>query len=346
MRSEGAKRFTISVMPGDGVGPEITKALLMVINTVSSREGLDLELKTAEAGDAALNKYGDALPKETLDTIVQSDACIKGPVGETAADVIVKLRQHLDLYANVRPAKSFPNVPSLKPNVDLVIVRENTEDLYKGLEYELSAGVSLGVRVITHRASQRVARYAFRLAEGRRRKVTCVHKANVLKVTCGTFAKACRGVSKEFRDVEYSEQYVDACSANLIRAPDAFDVIVTTNLFGDILSDEAAQVVGGLGLAPAGNIGDSFAIFEPVHGAAFDIAGRGIANPTAILLSASMMFEWLSERHRDKAALSCGRRIRRGVEAVLSEAKHLTPDLGGRSTTLEFAERVCRFAGE
>lgn len=345
MINEDRKRFTISIMPGDGVGPEITKALLTVIKAVSSKEGLELDLKTVEAGDATLNKYGDALPRETLNTIMKSEACIKGPVGETAADVIVKLRQHLDLYANVRPAKSFPNVPSLRPNIDLVIVRENTEDLYKGLEYQLSDGISLGMRIITYRASERVARYAFKLAEGRRRKVTCVHKANVLKITCGTFVRALRDVSKEFRNVEYNEQYVDACSANLIRMPDAFDVIVTTNLFGDILSDEAAQVVGGLGLAPAGNIGDRFAIFEPVHGAAFDIAGKGIANPTAILLSASMMFEWLGYRHSSRVALSCGNLIRQSVEAALSEAKYLTPDLGGSSTTLDFADRVCKFIG-
>lgn len=337
--------LTICVIPGDGVGPEITKALLMVLEKVALEKGVKLELKVAEAGDAALKKYGEALPESTLKAITSFDACIKGPVGETAADVIVKLRQHLNLYANIRPARSFPNVPSIKPNVDLVIVRENTEDLYKGLEYNVSDGVSIGIRVITDKASERIARYAFTLAEQRKKRVTCVHKANVLRVTCGTFVRACRRVASEFKGVDYDEQYVDACSANLIRMPESFDVIVTTNLFGDILSDEAAQVVGGLGLAPAGNIGDEFAIFEPVHGAAFDIAGRGIANPTAILLSASMMFEWLGERHDKEVFSHLGLKIRRGVEAVLSESRYLTPDLGGRATTLEFAERVCRFIG-
>jgi 3-isopropylmalate dehydrogenase len=340
------REYNISIVPGEVIGPELTAALLRVLDIAEHKWHLKLLKTMVEAGDIALKKLGEALPRESLDKITGSDVCIKGPVGETAAEVIVKLRQTLNLYANVRPSRSFPNIGSLKPNVDLVIVRENTEDLYKGIEYELPEGTSFGIRIITDRASVRIARYAFKLAEKRRKKVTSVHKANVLKVTCGTFAKACRRVSEEFPNVEFNEQYVDACSANLIRIPEDFDVIVTTNLFGDILSDEAAQVAGGLGLAPTGNIGDEFAIFEPVHGAAFDIAGKQIANPTSIILSASMMFEWLGERFDDPDLLKSSEGIRKGIESALSEAKYLTRDLGGESSTTKFSERVCQLMGD
>jgi len=296
----------------------------------------------AEAGDECLKRRGMPLPDETIEALKNSHACLKGPVGETAADVIVKLRQMFDLYANVRPARSLPNVPSIKPNIDLVIVRENTEGLYKGYEYMLD-DAAIGLRIITRRGCERIARYGFELAKRRRRKLVAVHKANVMKITCGLFARVCRNLSKRYPDVSYSEMYVDAAAMDLIRRPEYFDVIVTTNMFGDILSDEAAQVVGGLGLAPAANIGEGYAIFEPVHGCAPDIAGRGIANPTSLILSAAMMFEWLGERYSDKKCLEASRLLTRAVEEVLREGRFLTPDLGGGASTMDFGRRVEHF---
>ncbi|RLG60182.1 3-isopropylmalate dehydrogenase [Candidatus Geothermarchaeota archaeon] len=333
--------YVISLIPGDGIGPEQTKALLEVLKRITENL-VPLEVKIVEAGDGALRKYGVALPEKTFKTIKSSHACVKGPVGESAADVIVKLRQVLDLYANVRPVRSYPRLPALRSDIDLVIVRENTEGLYKGLEYPVTSKVAIGIRVITHFASRRIAEYAFKLARKRRRKITAVHKANVLRETCGLFARTCREISRNYPDVLYEEQYVDACAANLIRRPHEFDVIVTTNMFGDILSDEAAQVAGGLGLAPAGNIGDEHAVFEPVHGAAFDIAGKWIANPISMILAASMMFEWLGEKFSDRSCLKAARSIKKAVEEVLKEGKVLTPDIGGSSGTMDLAAEISK----
>jgi len=331
--------YKIALIKGDGIGPEQAEATLMVLSRVVEVAAVDFELIEAEAGDLCLKRRGSALPEETIGILKECDACLKGPVGETAADVIVKLRQMFDLYANVRPARSLPNVPALRPDIDLVIVRENTEDLYRGYEYELD-GVAVALRVITRRACERIARYAFELARRRRRRVVAVHKANVMRVTCGLFARTCRDVSKNYPDVSYSEMYVDAAAMNLIRNPHEFDVIVTTNMFGDILSDEAAQVAGGLGLAPSGNIGEGFAIFEPVHGCAPDIAGKGIANPISMILSSAMMFRWLGERYSDERCLRAAELIERAVEEALREGRVLTPDLGGTASTSQFGRRV------
>ncbi len=335
-------RYKIALIRGDGIGPEQSEATLQVLLKLKEIVDLDFEVVEAEAGDRCKEKLGTPLPDETIKILRSSHACLKGPVGETAADVIVKLRQMFDLYANVRPAKSLPNVPSLKPNIDLVIVRENTEGLYRGYEYYLD-GVAIAIRVITKRGCERIARYAFELAKRRRKKVAAVHKANVMRVTCGLFAKTCREVSEEYPDVSYSEMYIDAAAMNLIRRPEEFDVLVTTNMFGDILSDEAAQVVGGLGLAPAANIGEDFAIFEPVHGCAPDIAGKGIANPTSLILSAAMMFNWLAEKYSDEKCLKASRLIEKAIEKTLEEGKVLTTDLGGRASTKEFGGRVAEF---
>ena len=241
-----------------------------------------------------MKNSGHALPDDVIKSIKNSDVCLKAPVGESAKDVIVYLRRMLDLYANIRPAKSYPNMPSLRDDVDLVIVRENTEDLYTGEEFEVE-GAAVAMRIISEKASRRIAEYAFTTAKQRniQKKVTCVHKSNVMKKTDGLFSSVCSNVAKNFPDIKLEQMYVDACSMNLIRQPQLFDVIVTTNLFGDILSDESAQVVGGLGMAPAANIGDDFALFEPVHGAAFDIAGKQIANPSSFILSVKMMLDWL-----------------------------------------------------
>jgi 3-isopropylmalate dehydrogenase len=334
------KRYTIALIRGDGVGPEISKASLLVLEALQERLGLRFSIVESPAGDACKKKTGVPLPESSLKTIRGSDACLKAPVGETAADVIVKLRQTLDLYANIRPAKSLPNVPSLKPGVDMVIVRENTEDLYKGQEFEFSGGV-VALRTITRHASERIARHAFALAEqrGGRKKVVAVHKSNVLRKSDGLFAQVCKEVSKAHPNVSFSEMLVDAAAMNLIRDPLSFDVLVTTNLYGDILSDEAAQLVGGLGMVPSANIGEDFALFEPVHGSAPDISGKGVANPIAMILTVSMMLEWLARTKRDKACERGASEIRRAVNHVLVAGRK-TPDLGGKATTIQVAKAV------
>ncbi len=338
-------RYRIALIRGDGIGPEQAEATLLVLLKLEELLGLKLEIVDVEAGDACMKRTGTPLPDETIRTLKGSHACLKGPVGETAADVIVRLRQMFDLYANVRPARSLPNVPALKPGVDLVIVRENTEDLYKGYEWELD-GIAIGIRLITRRGCERIARYAFELARRRKRKIVAVHKANVMRITCGLFARTCREVSKDYPDIAYSEMYVDAAAMDLIRRPEYFDVIVTTNVFGDILSDEAAQVVGGLGLAPAANIGDEYAIFEPVHGCAPDIAGKGIANPISMILSAAMMFEWLAARYSDERCFEASELVNEAVTRTLEEGKVLTPDLGGRAKTIELGARIASMMEE
>jgi 3-isopropylmalate dehydrogenase len=244
-----------------------------------------------------------------------------------------------DLFANVRPAKAYPNIKSLSDNTDLIIIRENTEDVYLGWEFEVDKGTVIALRLTSERASRRVAQYAFRTAvlRNKKRKVVAVHKANVLRKGDGLFRNVCRSIAESFPHIDYSELYVDACAMNLIRNPEDFDVILTTNLFGDILSDEAAQVVGGLGMGPAGNIGNSLAIFEPVHGAAFDIAGKNIANPSSILLSTKMMLEWLAIRHNDYDALNEGNRIEEAIISLLKQNKK-TKDIGGNLSTTDFTK--------
>ncbi|MDK2796396.1 MAG: 3-isopropylmalate dehydrogenase [Archaeoglobaceae archaeon] len=275
----------IAVVPGDGIGKEVMNAAILILEEL----GLNLEYEFYEAGDEALKKYGKALPDETLDACRKSPVVLFGAAGESAADVIVRLRQELDTYANVRPAKALKGIKCLYPGLDIVVVRENTECLYKGFEFELEDS-AVAMRVITKKASERIARFAFELAkrEGRK-KVTALHKANVMRKTCGIFRDACRNVAREYTGIEFNEYYIDAACMYLVMDPYRFDVIVTTNMFGDIVSDLTAGLVGGLGIAPSANIGEKHAIFEPVHGAAFDIAGKGIANPTAMILTACMM---------------------------------------------------------
>jgi 3-isopropylmalate dehydrogenase len=336
------KRYTVAQIEGDGVGPEISEASLAVLDALEDRLGLKLAIEKAPAGDNCKRETGVALPESSLKSIRESDACLKAPVGETAADVIVRLRQMLDLYANVRPAKSLPNVPSLRPGIDMVIVRENTEDLYRGQEFEFPGGV-VALRTITKAASERIAEYAFEESErrGGALKVVAVHKSNVLRKSDGLFAQVCREVSKRHPKVAFSEMLVDAAAMNLIRDPVSFDVMVTTNLYGDILSDEAAQLVGGLGMTPSANIGREFALFEPVHGAAPDIAGRGTANPLAMILTEAMMLDWLAKTRRDATCAAGARAIRTAVNRVLVTSTR-TPDLGGSATTAEVAAAVAR----
>lgn len=334
-------RYTISLIRGDGIGPEQTASARKILERISDSTSTKFTIDEIDAGDGALAKEGKALPDSSLQIIKKSQACLKGPVGESAADVIILLRRMFDLFANVRPAKSYPNIPSLSSSVDLVTVRENTEDVYLGWEFNTDENTVVALRVTSERASRRIAEYAFRTAIARntKRKVVAVHKGNVLRKGDGLFAATCKVVASSYPEIGYSEQYVDACSMNLIRNPDEFDVIVTTNLYGDIISDEAAQVVGGLGMGPAANIGESFAIFEPVHGAAFDIAGKNAANPSSILLSAKMMLEWLAAKHGDKSAAAEGKRIEEAIVIVLKE-RGKTKDIGGKLSTTEFTELV------
>lgn len=332
--------YTISLIRGDGVGPEISEASLLVLDAVREKFGIGLTVEDSPAGDDCKARTGVPLPDSSLKTIRTSDACLKAPVGATAADVIVRLRQLLDTYANIRPAKSLPSVPSLSPGIDMVIVRENTEDLYKGQEFEFDGGV-VALRTITRRASERIAEHAFRLAEQRSEKVVAVHKSNVLRKSDGLFARVCTEVSKRHPRVSFSEMLVDAAAMNLIRDPLQFDVIVTTNLYGDILSDEAAQLVGGLGMVPSANVGEKFAIFEPVHGAAPDIAGKGVANPLAMILTEAMMLEWLASTRKDADCAAGASAIRAAVNGVLGTSTK-TPDLGGEASTRQVATAVAR----
>ena len=325
--------YNISIITGDGIGPEISDVCLNVLYAIRDKFNIKLNITLVKAGDDCYAEYGNALPEETINKIQNSDVCIKAPVGQTAASVIVKLRQLLSLYANVRPAVNLPNVDSIGKNVDLVIVRENTEDLYKGYEFT-SEDVAVAMRVISKKACYKISEYAFQLAElrNKKRQVVAIHKNNVLKETCGLFLKTANQVSKNYSNIKFSDMLVDAAAMNLIREPEKFDVILTTNMFGDILSDEIAQIVGGLGLAPSGNIGDDFAIFEPVHGSAPDIAGKGLANPIAIILSTKMMFEWLSVKYQDSNLLEIANNINNSVNFLLAN-KYTTPDIGGSLTT-------------
>lgn len=288
--------YKIAVIPGDGIGKEVMEATLHVLDA----SDIEFEYMFADAGDEYAKKTGIPLPKETIDIVKQSQACLFGAAGETAADVIVKLRQELDLYVNLRPVKTYPGIKSFFDNIDFVIVRENTEGLYSGIEEYTSDGAT-AVRIITNQASERICRYAFEYAKKTgRKKVTAVHKANVLKKTDGIFKYNFYKVAKDFTEIETDDKYVDATAMFLITDPHMFDIIVTTNLFGDILSDEGAGLVGGLGLIPSANIGENHGLFEPVHGSAPNIAGKGIANPSAMILSAVIMLEYLMKIKKQK----------------------------------------------
>ncbi len=334
-------RYNISLIPGDGIGPELMNSAMMLLESINDNTSIKFTFNKVDAGDHALSQFGKALPDFTLETIKKSDACLKAPVGESAADVIIVLRRLFDLYANVRPAKSFPNIKSISENVDLVTVRENTEDVYLGWEFYADSDTVVALRVISEKASRRIAEYAFNTAVMRddKKKVVSVHKSNVLRKSDGLFKNVCREVATKFPQIEYSELYVDACAMNLIRNPENFDVIVTTNLFGDILSDEAAQVVGGLGMGPSANIGKNFSLFEPVHGAAFDIAGKNIANPSSIFLSTKMMLEWIGEKFKDPLLFTEAVKIENAIVTLLKQ-NNKTIDIGGNLSTTEFTRMV------
>jgi 3-isopropylmalate dehydrogenase len=333
-------KYKVALIPGDGIGPELTRSTLEVLNAVQKKYNLELDFNRLEAGDSCFNKYGVALPEETIKGIKKSHVCLKGPVGETAADVIVKLRMMFDLYANIRPIKAYPRTSSLREDIDLVFVRENTEGLYKGFEFKFD-DIAVAMRVISRKGCERIARKAFEIAIKRRKKckVTAIHKANVMRVTCGLFAKVCRETANDFVDISFNEQYVDAASMRLIKEPQKYDVIVTTNMFGDILSDEAAQLVGGLGMAPGGNIGDNFAIFEPIHGSAPTRVGKHTANPCSMILASKMMLEWLSEKNNNKVCAKAAEAIEIGIQETFRKGL-TTQDFGGNLSTLGMSEAI------
>ena len=333
--------YKISLIPGDGIGPELTEATLKVLDAVQKKFGVKLQIIEVEAGDVALEKVGAALPADTVEKIKNSHACLKGPVGESAADVIVKLRVMFDLYANLRPLKAYPNVPVARPDIDMMFVRENTEDVYKGLEFTIGNDTTLCLRVITRKACERIAKKSFDIARLRngKKKVTAIHKANVMRITDGLFASVCRETAKQYPDIAFNELYVDAASMRIIKEPEIFDVFCTCNMFGDILSDEAAQQIGGLGMAPGANIGDTFALFEPIHGSAPNRKGKHTANPISMILSAKMMLEWLGEKYNDKKCLQAGAAIENGVVYALTNRQSV-PDCGGTTTTVGMAEAI------
>ncbi len=326
--------YTITLVPGDGIGPEVMAAAVRVL----SATGIGFHWETEIAGASAIGEHGTALPPRVLASILKNKVALKGPtetpVGTGHRSVNVELRKQLDLYANLRPVKTLPGVKSRYEGVDLIVVRENTEDLYSGLEHVVVPGVVESIKIITEKASTRIARFAFEHARSHRRKrVSAVHKANIMKLSDGLFLDCCRKVAKDFPEVKYDEIIVDNACMQLVLDPTRFDMLLLENLYGDIVSDLCAGFIGGLGLAPGANIGEAAAVFEAVHGSAPDIAGRNLANPMALVLSSALMLEHLGEH-------DAARRVREAVYAVLAEGRHLTRDLGGTAGTTEIAEAI------
>ena len=326
--------YTVTLIPGDGIGPEVSAAAVRVLTAT----GIPFEFETENAGAEALGRGGVALPPRVLESIRRNKLALKGPTGTPVGtghrSVNVELRKTLDLYANVRPVRTLPGVKSRYDDVDLVIFRENTEDLYSGLEHVVVPGVVESIKIITEKASTRIARYAFAYARAHgRKRVTAVHKANIMKVSDGLFLDCCRRVAEEYKDITYDEMIVDNCCMQLVLDPTRFDSLLLPNLYGDIVSDLCAGFIGGLGMAPGANIGETTAVFEAVHGTAPDIAGKNKANPMALILSSAMLLEHIGE---DAAA----GRVREAVNAVLREGKKLTGDLGGAAGTTEVAEAI------
>jgi isocitrate dehydrogenase (NAD+) len=328
-------KHTITLIPGDGIGPEVTEAVVRILKA----SGVSIEWEPHVAGIAAFERTGQALPVELVDSIRRNKVALKGPVttpiGQGFTSVNVGLRRALDLYANLRPVWNLPGIDSRFQGVDLVIVRENTEDLYAGLEHEVVPGVVESLKIITEKASTRIAHFAFQYARTHgRKKVTSIHKANIMKLSDGLFLDSVRRAAREYIEITYDERIVDAVCMQLVMHPEQFDVLVLPNLYGDIVSDLCAGLVGGLGVVGAANLGTDIGVFEAVHGSAPDIAGKYLANPTALLLSAVLML-----RHIDEGAAAD--RIMKGLGAVLTARAVRTRDLGGTASTLEFADAVC-----
>jgi isocitrate dehydrogenase (NAD+) len=324
----------ITLIPGDGIGPEIIAATVRIIEA----SGVDIEWETHIIGAQALEKYGTTLPEPTIESIRQNKIALKGPlttpVGKGFTSVNVGLRKALDLYANIRPVKALPNVPCKYPVLDLVIVRENTEDLYAGLEHVVVPGVVESIKIITEKASTRIAKYAFEYAvANNRKKVTAVHKANIMKLSDGLFLECFYNMSKNYPEIEADDKIVDNACMQLVMRPEQFDMMVLENLYGDIVSDLCAGLIGGLGLAPGSNIGEQGAVFEAVHGSAPDIAGQGIANPTAVLMSGIMMLRHIGE-------IDAAERVEKAMMDVFTEGEVRTKDLGGTAKTADFASAI------
>ncbi len=328
------KRLT--VIPGDGIGPEVMNSVIEVLQSVQAPFEYDFQ----DAGEVALRKHGSLLPDSTIKAIEKTQLAIKGPtttpIGGGHKSINVSLRQKFDLYANVRPVKCLPNVKCLNPKIDLTIVRENTEDLYAGIERMVDENTAESIKRISRHGSERIARYGFELARKTgKKKVAIVHKANIMKMSDGLFLKTCQEVSKEYSDIETRDVIVDNCCMQLVTRPEQFEIIITQNLYGDILSDLCAGLVGGLGVVPGANIGAKAAVFEAVHGSAPDIAGQNKANPTALLQSAIMLLEHVGENKKAQDVL-------KALIAALSDMQVCTADLGGKGNTQIFTKAIIK----
>jgi isocitrate dehydrogenase (NAD+) len=327
-------KHKVTLIPGDGIGPEVAAAAQQILEAA----GAAIEWERVEARAVEPGQGGQFLNEEALASFRRNKVALKGPMATAIAgggpSINVALRKTLDLYANLRPVKNLPGVKSRLENVDVVLVRENTEDLYSGLEHEVVPGVVESLKIITERASTRIARFAFEYARRHgRKKIHAIHKANIMKLSDGLFLKSIRKVAESYPDIEYKELIVDNACMQLVLNPQQFDMLLLPNLYGDVMSDLAAGLVGGLGVVPSGNIGEDAAIFEAVHGTAPDIAGKGLANPTALLMSAIMMLDYLDER-------SAAGKIEAALDKVYRDGKHLTHDVGGTAGTREFADAV------
>src|SRR6266550_799817 len=326
----------ITLLPGDGIGPEVTASVVAIIECA----GVDVEWEKYFVGSEALSRFGDPLPPDVLESILRNKVALKGPVttpiGTGFASINVRLRKTLDLYANLRPVRSMPSIITRFENVDLIVVRENTEDLYSGLEHEVVPGVVESLKIITERASTRIARFAFEYARTHARKrVTAVHKANIMKMSDGLFLQCFRNVSKEYPNIQADDRIVDNLCMQLVIDPNQFDVLLLENLYGDIVSDLAAGLVGGLGVVAGANIGEAGAVFEAVHGSAPDIAGQNKANPLALLQSAVLMLQHIGE-------LDAARRVQNAIAKVLASGpEHRTRDIGGTGKTADFTAAMC-----
>jgi isocitrate dehydrogenase (NAD+) len=328
--------YTVTLIPGDGTGPELARAL----ETVIAATGVPIEWERHDAGVDVMEKYGTPLPEQVLESVRRNKVAIKGPittpVGSGFRSVNVALRKELDLYACLRPAESLKGVRSRYENIDLVIVRENTEDLYAGIEHMVGADAAESIKIITRKGSERIARFAFEYARKHgRRKVTAVHKANIMKCTDGLFLEVAREVAQRYSDIEFEDRIVDNMCMQLVQKPELYDVLLLPNLYGDIVSDLCAGLVGGLGVAPGANIGEGIAVFEPVHGSAPKYTGQNKVNPTALLLSGVLMLDHLGESEAAK-------RMHAAIAAVIAEGKHVTYDLGGAAGTQEMAAAIAR----
>ncbi len=327
-------KYNISLIPGDGIGPDVTRAARIVLDAAN----VGIEWDVVDAGEGVIQEYGTPLPEHVLDSIRENKVALKGPlttpIGTGFRSVNVALRKKLDLFANVRPAVSLPAVKTRYENVDIVVVRENTEDLYAGIAHMVGEDAAESIKIITRKGSERIVRFAFEYARNEgRKKVTAVHKANIMKCTDGLFLEVAQNVAEEYSDIEFEDRIVDACSMKIVQRPEDLDVLVMPNLYGDILSDICAGLIGGLGVAPGANFGTDYAVFEPVHGSAPKYAGMDKVNPLATILSGVMMLRYLDEKE-------AADRVMKAINDVLAEGKYITYDLGGNAKSSEMGKAI------